>query len=417
MTRVALACGEPIRQRMGGIGVRYLEFARRLPAFGLEVVLLTMGRASDAPLDGDDGVAVRELGPGQVDACLRDCDAVVAQGGAADLVVSARPAMPVAIDLYDPWLVENLAYADSLGPRVFERDLASWRRQLAAGDFFLCSCEAQRTFYLGLLMALGRVTPAHLARDPSLRRLIAEVPFGVPDALPPHRPLLPVRRALERRLLFGGIYDWLDPWPVLRALDRLDRPDWTLIVVANPNPATTPQDVWRQVEAWSRERGWWGTRVQAIDWVDADRRFDLFRDVDALVVSHGDTLETQLSFRTRVLDALAAGCPVVATAGGGMSDRLSVYGAGLVVPPDDADAMADALTAAIERPDPAMAARAAVLRDTFAWSRVLAPLAAFCAAPATDPLKAMRAAGTKSAMARFRDALGRRPAGDRGGNA
>jgi len=32
MTRVALLSSEPIRPRMAGIGIRYLELARRFPA-------------------------------------------------------------------------------------------------------------------------------------------------------------------------------------------------------------------------------------------------------------------------------------------------------------------------------------------------------------------------------------------------
>ena len=41
---------------------------------------------------------------------------------------------------------------------------------MSRGDFFLCSSEEQRNFYLGFLTALGRVNPERLERD---RRLAA----------------------------------------------------------------------------------------------------------------------------------------------------------------------------------------------------------------------------------------------------
>jgi hypothetical protein len=48
MTRIALVSSEPIRPRMAGIGIRYLEFARRLAAAGLETVLLSPAPAEPA---------------------------------------------------------------------------------------------------------------------------------------------------------------------------------------------------------------------------------------------------------------------------------------------------------------------------------------------------------------------------------
>ena len=54
-TRIALLSSEPIRSRMAGIGIRYLEFARRLPAHGIDVVLVS-------PAEPEETVALGELG-------------------------------------------------------------------------------------------------------------------------------------------------------------------------------------------------------------------------------------------------------------------------------------------------------------------------------------------------------------------
>lgn len=386
-TRVALLSSEPVRRRMAGIGIRYFELARRLPAFGFEVVLVHPGDPADVPAGELPGVEIRRFERGRLAALVADCHVAVAQGHLANDLLVEVPRLPTAVDLYDPFLVENLHYLGSLGLDPYRNDHATWVLQLARGDFFLCSCDEQRQFYLGFLTALGRVNPESVRRDPDLAELVAVVPFGVPEELPAHRRLLPERAPGERRLLFGGLYDWYDPWPVLRAFEELREPRWRLYFIRNPNPESTPQQLFREVEGWCRERGLWGGRVQALDWVPADRRYDLLRDVDLLVATHTATLETRLSLRTRFLDALAAGCPVVTSEGGAMSRLLTQHGAGWVVPPGDARAVAAALAEALADGGAERRAAAGRLLEAFAWERALAPLVRFCREPRVDPTK------------------------------
>jgi hypothetical protein len=387
MTRIALLSSEPVRARMAGIGIRYLEFARRLPVHGVDVVLMSPAEPGESlalGILGIPGVTVRKFERGRLADLLSDCDGAVAQGQLAnDLVLET--ALPVAIDLYDPWLIENFAYRETLGLDPYRNDHATWVLQMSRGDFFLCSSEEQRNFYLGFLAALGRVNPERIERDPDLDTLIAPVPFGVPDELPPHQPVLPPREPGERRLLFGGLYDWYDPWTLLDALGRLDRP-WTLLLVRNPNPESTPQRLFSEVEARCRSLGWWGSRVRVIDWVPAERRYDLLRDVDLLAAPHRPSLETRLSLRTRFLDALAADCPVITSDGGAMSRLLSDHRAGWVVPPGDADALARALAEALDAPDSRRAGARALL-EGFRWDKALAPLVRFCRDPRLDATK------------------------------
>ncbi|MFN7942678.1 MAG: glycosyltransferase family 4 protein [Thermoanaerobaculia bacterium] len=388
MKRVGLVASEPIRPRLGGIGVRYLEMTRWLPPLGFEVSLLSPGTSEEAEACGLAPTVHRRFDPAKLGEWIAGHDVVVAQGQLANDVVLAAGEVPVAIDLYDPWLVENLQYAQQLGLAPWKNDHASWMLQLAAGDFFLCSSEEQRLYYLGLLTAAGRVNPELAAVDPDFATLVAVVPFGVSPVLEAHRPWLPPRRDGERRLLFGGLYDWYDPWTLLDALERLPDFDWTLRVVRNPNPESTPQRLFAELERRARARGWWESRVLAIDWVPAERRYDLLRDVDALVAPHRASLETRLAFRTRFLDALAAGCPVVTSEGGALSRRLAEC-AGWVVPEADPDRLAAALRELLtddeERRRRVEAGR--LLAREFAWERVLAPLVRFLADPRRESSK------------------------------
>jgi glycosyltransferase involved in cell wall biosynthesis len=374
---------------MAGIGIRYLELARRLPPHGVEVVLLSPGPLRAASELGLDAVEVRPFEPGRIARTVEDCDGVVAQGHLANHLLLEAPEIPTAIDLYDPWLVENLHYHEALGLDPYRSDHATWVLQMSRGDFFLCSSREQRLFYLGFLAAVGRLNPERLDVDPELRELIAAVPFGVPDEPPPHRPLLGERVAGERRLLFGGLYDWYDPWPVLEALASMRDEPWKLYVIRNPNPDSTPQRLFREVEEWCRSRELWGRRVEALDWIPFERRYDLLRDVDALVATHRPGLETELSFRTRFLDALVAGCPVLTTDGGTLSRLLREWDAGWLVGPGDAQAVREALGELLAGGERVRARVARGLEGVrrFRWDEVLAPLVAFCRSPRIDPTK------------------------------
>ena len=345
----------------------------------------------DQTPDAGPSVEAKAFAGGGLRALLADCAAIVAQGQLAnDAALELPPTSRWSIDLYDPWLLENLHYAGTLGLDPFRNDHRSWVLQLSRGDFFLCASEEQRDFYLGFLTALGRVNPERLRVDPDLRGLIDVVPFGVPDELPPHRPWLEPSAGEEPRLLFGGLYDWYDPWTLLDALDSLLDLRWRLLFARNPNAGSTPQALLARRRALGgRARVGWCGRIELFDWAPFERRFDLLRDVSLLVSTHADGIETRLSLRTRFLDAMAAGCPVVTSDGGTVARIVRESGAGWVVPRGDAAALARALREILGSPALARA-RVEIGRATarsFAWSRVLAPLVRFCRAPVVDPTR------------------------------
>ena len=65
---------------MAGIGIRYLELARRLPGQGVDVVLVSPAEPEETTaLGGLDSVAVRRFERGRLAAILGDCDGAVAQ--------------------------------------------------------------------------------------------------------------------------------------------------------------------------------------------------------------------------------------------------------------------------------------------------------------------------------------------------
>jgi hypothetical protein len=66
-------------------------------------------------------------------------DWVLLHGHLGNHYLSQRDDLPVVVDLYDPFLIENLHYRRELGLEPYRTDHATWRLQMSRGDLFLCS--------------------------------------------------------------------------------------------------------------------------------------------------------------------------------------------------------------------------------------------------------------------------------------
>jgi hypothetical protein len=129
-------------------------------------------------------------------------------------------------------------------------------------------------------------------------------------------------------------------------------------------------------------------------WIPYARRADYLLEADVGISLHQDHVETAYSFRTRILDCIWAGLPIVATAGDAFAELIQREGLGSVVPAEDVEAVADALVGLLEDAGRRASCRerAAIVAPRFAWSAVLEPLIRFCAHPLRAPDAQRRAA-------------------------
>lgn len=373
------------------MGIRAVELARALRGEGFDAELLVPNDPAEAR-EVAGTVPVTRAAPGGLAEAARDAHAAVVSGHAANAWFREVPQLPVAADLYDPYPIENLHYAETLGPDAALVDRAALSLALARADFFLCASPEQRLFYAGALYDAGRIGPQNFPSDPGLARLLAVVPFGVPEdpargdpgagrdaaGVPRDGPLL----------LFGGIYDWYDPAPLLEAWPAIRRrqPEARLLFFDNPNPDTTPQRLHRQAREHARALDPEGRSIFFSRWLPYDVRANLYAACDVLVSISSAGLEADLAFRTRLLDAAWGGVPSISVEGGALGAELERDGAGLRVAAEPA-ALAHAISALLE--DPARRAGLSEGARRFAarhtWRRVAAPLAAWCAGARRDP--------------------------------
>jgi glycosyltransferase involved in cell wall biosynthesis len=343
LMRIVYHCEDVVGARMAGPGIRAVELARRL-ARRHEVTLVAQGAS---------GLPGEPFRAGDLDA-LRDADAFVSQGFGFPLRHLMRFRGRVVLDLYDPVQLEHLARFGSGATAEQRVSLAVLRRRLSyligRADHVLCASLPQRALWLGWLGACGRLVPEALRGDPEARRLLAVVPFGIPEA-PPRADGHPLRAAIgasgEDRIALwtGGLWDWMDPALAVRAhaIARRTVPRLRLALLAGQRPGSPSQRMTAAADE-ARSIAGEGVGVHFVgEWVPYAERGPWLLDADFAVSAHKPSLEAELSFRTRLLDCLWAQLPAAATSGDVLAAEGERDGWARLAPPGDVQSFAEAM--------------------------------------------------------------------------
>jgi glycosyltransferase involved in cell wall biosynthesis len=391
--RVLFVTADRVGGAMAGPAIRSVELARVL-AVDHDVTVATPWVGDDAP---DDVAVVRAWGD-DLRPWATYSDVVVAMPA----ILHEHPWMAeldvaVVADAYDPVLFEVLEqFAGAPLAERRERTEDSRARMvepLRDADLVLCASEHQRHLVLGMLAAHGRLTPEAYDRDRTARSFVAVVPFGLPGDAPvsTRRPLRGAGGPFDDDdfilLWGGGLYDWLDPITLIRAVAEAPHDVGVAFLAGtHPTPSVPPM---ASAAAARREADRLGVADRAVfvdQWVPYRDRADWLLDADVGVSMHRDHLEATFAFRTRALDYLWSGLPMLCTAGDAVADLVERRGMGQVVEREEPSQIVDAVD---RLRDPEVYARCAdAVAETaaeFAWETVAQPLVDFCRAPRRAP--------------------------------
>jgi hypothetical protein len=208
---------------------------------------------------------------------------------------------------------------------------------------------------------------------------VLPVPFGIPDEAPPaeRSEIAGVPRDWAVVLWWGGVWPWLDLETLLAARARLGRVPVSIVVPAAPRPGGSVARFSEDDLLEAAERhGLDPPQVVPLgQWIPYDQRHRILHRTTLLAVLHHPGLEARLSFRTRALDGVWAGVPLLVSRGGEVADLVAVHRWGGVVPTRDEVAAGAALEALLTEREQIRCRRAiARTRDQWCWSRVAAPL-------------------------------------------
>jgi GT2 family glycosyltransferase/glycosyltransferase involved in cell wall biosynthesis len=396
--RILIITADAVSARMAGPAIRAWNMAEVLSGEH-DVRLISLNQhCSPPPADFD----VRQVPPKSIRPELDWAQLVILQGHVLEQIPSLKTSQHiVVVDIYDPMHLEQLEQTRDLGDQaraqIVDAVTTVLTTQLRRGDFFLCASQRQRHFWLGHLAAIGRLSPTVYDADPTTRSLLAVAPFGL-SGKPPQRTGPGLRDALgfgqrDKVVLWaGGVYSWFDPLTLLHAVHALrdEHPQLRLVFLGmrHPNPDVPEMGMAGQARQLSASLGLTGTQVFFNEtWVPYADRQNWLLDADAGVTTHFEHVETTFAFRTRVLDYLWAGLPIVTTDGDAFAELVSAEELGVVVPAENPSALAEALHRVLY--DDAFAAgcreRIATVAQRYTWEAALAPLVEFCRHPRPAP--------------------------------
>lgn len=399
MTRVLIICPDIVDASMAGVGIRYWEISRALARHHQVTLAIPNQTAFQCPgatlrTYDSEGKALRELAQAN--------DVIMVQG----FILHSFPFLreldkPMIVDIYTPIVLENLEVHTfrSFGQRqwVHERDLSVVLDQLRRGDFFACANEQQRDYWLGMLSALGRINPYNYQSDKSLRNLIDVAPFGLPEE-PPQQ----TQRALRGQvpgisqsdlviLWGGGMWPWFDPQGIIEAMPKIieAHPNAKLLFWSSQHPnaqtsAVIGNAVYTRAVDRSREMGLYQKAVFFHQqWVPYQERQNFLLESDVGVCLHQHLVETRFAFRTRLIDYIWTGLPMVVSAGDSLSEDVAQADLGKVVPCGDSRQIAAAINEILSWPDPRVAYRSRfeAVRGRYTWTRAVQPLLRFLSNP------------------------------------
>jgi hypothetical protein len=396
-TRVLIITGDQIGTQLAGPAIRAWSIAELL-ARDNDVTLLTL---SDLRTTSTSFALAHVRGGDEkaFEPYERWADIIVFQGHAMAAFEALRNTDKLVVaDIYDPMHLEQLEQGRALPGAVWRAQVDDatdvLNEQIARADFLICASERQRHFYLGQLAALGRINPSTYVGDPDLRRLIDVAPFGMSSTPPAHeraalKGVVPGIGIDDKVLLWsGGLYDWFDPHTLIRAVALLRERHGDVHLyfqgTKHPHPGVPEMGVVSSSRLLAKELGVLDKGVHFNDsWVPYADRQNYLTEADAGVSTHLAHLETTFSFRTRILDYLWAGLPMVVTRGDHFAELIESERLGLVVEAQDVEGLANALETVLFDEEFAALARANVarVRESFYWATVLAPLVRFVANP------------------------------------
>lgn len=383
--RVLCISAYEIGEKMRGPAIRAFEIARALSS--------TVDVAVAAPGDGDTVVEyIPVVGYHNEAALIRlatASDVVLIQGYMLRLYPRlAQIPSVLVVDLYDPWLFENIELHGEGGEAdmALKQDVAVINELLEAGDFFICASERQRDYWMGMLTARGAIDSRIYAADPTLRQLIDVVPFGLPSHRPRHtrKVLKGVHPNVQEDDLVilwgGGVWDWFDPLSVIEAFNivvqRVPNAKLYFLGLQLASPDVPQMKMAEAVVHRAKQLGLYDTSIIFGDWAPYELRESFLLEADIAISAAKDLAETRLAFRSRVLDYLWAGLPVITTSGDVLSDLVQQHSLGIVVPPGNINALAAAMLRLLQEPSlrADAAARSVPITDSLRWSNCVEPL-------------------------------------------
>lgn len=395
-SRLLIISHDVVGTQMAGPGIRFYEFAKVLSNF-LEVTLAAPNKV-DIETENFRVVKYEIERPESIKRLTDRADIILLQGH----ILYHFPNLKhfpgkIIIDLYNPFNLESLEMfrekemIDRI--RIDKNNLNIIKLQLTIGDYFICASEKQKDYWLGMLGAMGRLNPYNYDRDDTFSMLITVVPFGIPSEPPVHseepvRNVIPSLREDDKIALWGGgIWNWLDPITPIKAMWEITRSrnDLKLIFIGVKHPDPKLPEMRKCIDAikLSKELDLYEKYVFFNEWTPYKKRQDFLLESSLGLSIHQERIETEFAYRTRVMDYIWAGLPVVSTEGDAISKLVKEKNIGEVVGYKNTQQLARVIESVLTNKslNEIYKRNLKKIAPDFYWENICRPLVEYCIEP------------------------------------
>ncbi|MDH5541627.1 MAG: hypothetical protein OEY64_01550 [Nitrospinota bacterium] len=396
--KIAVFGTEPVTGKIGGLGIRQLEVARVLSkTFNVRLITpyIVETHREKFPID-----RVNYHSPEEIDEVVNWADAVYTnQPAPLVMKMAEKRNKPVAVDLLALLYFEEMEHLphDEMGlaekSTYFSNRIEVMQRQISSGDFFICSNERERDYYLGILTMTGKLRPEEYGKGENFNSVIDIAPFGIPRKKPPKGKNI-LRGKIEGvgkndfLIIWGGsLWNWYDSLTPVRAMARLVKtsPRAKLVFIPSHHPALKkPSEMYTKTLNFAKRKGLLNKNVFFhSEWVPYEEHGYYLTEADAGIATFPNHIENRFSFRIRLMDYIWGSLPILTNPGNTLSDLVEKRSLGYVVPCGDDKALAEKIRLLAARPSLSKAIRKNIeaVKNDFYWEKVLKPLAGFFKEP------------------------------------
>ena len=384
--KILLYCVDTVGKSMAGPAIRYWEFAKALSAH--YEVILSVPNIPDVTSD------TFSILPRQGYFSLEHLigvDLVITQHISNKLAIKAKKAgVRIILDAYTPSILENMEVFNGLPLHLQDhQNHLTYRHTIFSfqmADAIICASKRQRDLWMGALTALGRLTPRKYLQDPTLKTFLDIVPFGLSNVPPKHqgnglREMFKLPPDAKVLLWGGGIWNWFDPLTLLHAVKELADQNFPVYLVfmgvKHPNEKVPAMKMATDTQQLAQDLGLLNKFVFFnYGWTPYEQRQSFLLEADIGVSTHFEHLETQYSFRTRILDYIWAQLPIICTQGDSFAELVEQHQLGVVVPYKDVGALSRAIRHVLENAEErkSMQKNLHNIGKDFYWTEVVKPI-------------------------------------------
>jgi glycosyltransferase involved in cell wall biosynthesis len=229
--------------------------------------------------------------------------------------------IPTILDYVGPGLLEEFVAHGRIPSELVRLFLDSF----GYGDLILTTTNRERYFLIGLITASERLSRVHYDRSDPLVAVVRMTPPSandVPRPAPTRSPGDPITV-----LLAGAFLPWYDYTPLAQAVSALE-PQLAskvnvLVVGGNPRKPEMVDRVQKTLTAGNN-----ASCFKFVGLVPFADRLRLYHQADVALSIGANSVEDELSARTRVVDYLGAGLPILSSGRDEYATEIIEAGAG-----------------------------------------------------------------------------------------